>query len=272
MKLSHVAKRSLLLKEHEFLKVKPLSNEMKSFISKYKRKAEDNIGGDTRYEDEKSNQNERDEDEKSPNQEEIVSVPAPQTTLTTSVATMMPNTPYTKKQNDAAFLNKVLQDVQELVKYEKEGKSLSNEGSLCNVMGDWDSDAGGMQLRIDAGNNTSRTPDIKLVEREPQVEGGFLCDGRWNITGHLPFNHSSVMILIAVSNRRKRVATFIGECRICEGTETITGDWMVGRGSRNCKDRQESHTFFSDVLRKNNIRPLQKAHLKEITPTSTTTS
>ncbi|CAH1973426.1 unnamed protein product [Acanthoscelides obtectus] len=63
-----------------------------------------------------------------------------------------------------------------------------------------------------------------------------------------------------------------GECRVCENQESITGSWMVGRKSRSCKDREETHQFFTDVLRKNNVRELQAAHYRLGVAASNTTS
>ncbi|KAL1518224.1 hypothetical protein ABEB36_001882 [Hypothenemus hampei] len=55
-----------------------------------------------------------------------------------------------------------------------------------------------------------------------------------------------------------------GECRICEGTEMITGDWLVGRTSTDCRDQKAAHSFISDIFRRNNVEPLRKEHLEKV--------
>ncbi|KAJ8950635.1 hypothetical protein NQ318_010834 [Aromia moschata] len=167
------------------------------------------------------------------------------------------------------YLDKVIEDFQELISHEKE-ETYSNEGAPCSVVGDWDSDAAGMQIRIQHCSSSPNGPHkltVKLVEREPPKEDGLLCSGQWEISGQEPFNHSSLVVLTAVSKKSKKVISFIGECRICDGAETISGNWMEGRSSRNCKDRLGTHSFHSDVLRKNNVRKLQRTHLQELTTT-----
>ncbi|CAH1174187.1 unnamed protein product [Phaedon cochleariae] len=160
------------------------------------------------------------------------------------------------------LLSKVIKDVEDLIKYQNDAKPTS-ETTLCNVTGDWDSYAGGMQLRIYLRENT-HNPKVRIVPREPPMEG-FLSATKWNVTALVPYRHSSMIAIMAVSQKGRRIAAFIGECRVCEGDETISGNWMVTRRSKSCKDREEANTFISDVLRKNNIRRLQAAHLSEIT-------
>lgn len=62
---------------------------------------------------------------------------------------------------------------------------------------------------------------------------------------------------------------FLGECRVCDGSETITGDWLVGRTSSDCKDQKASHSFVSDVFRKNNVETLREAHMKKMSCVTT---
>ncbi|CAG9864714.1 unnamed protein product [Phyllotreta striolata] len=165
------------------------------------------------------------------------------------------------------LIGKVIKDIKELVNFERKSRP-QGEASLCNVTGDWDSFAGGMQLRITFAfaNPTPKVPRIAIVPLEPPGEG-FLTDNTWNATGISPFPNSSMISLTMVSSTSKKIATFLGECRICDGSESVTGFWMLRRRSKNCKDREEANAFFSDVLRKNNVRRLQHEHLEEIAST-----
>ncbi|XP_018567733.1 uncharacterized protein LOC108908245 isoform X2 [Anoplophora glabripennis] len=130
------------------------------------------------------------------------------TTTVTTTEVIVDDSTSTKSQN-MKFLNKVLSDVQELISYEKEGKSSgSNEGAMCTIVGDWDSKVGGMQLQIAARNESRRSPTVELVQQEPKAESGFLKTGKWNITTLMPFNHSSLIMLTAISE--KSVASFLG--------------------------------------------------------------
>uniref|UniRef100_A0A6P7GGK4 Uncharacterized protein LOC114342292 n=1 Tax=Diabrotica virgifera virgifera TaxID=50390 RepID=A0A6P7GGK4_DIAVI len=169
------------------------------------------------------------------------------------------------KQSTEHILSKVIQDVQELIKLQNEPK-LDGESTLCNVTGDWDSYAGGMQIRIVRGNQL-KTLKATIVPKEPPGEG-FLADSDWKVTALMPFQYSYMLAIIALSEKGKRVAMFCGECRSCEGSDTISGYWMIRRKSKNCKDREEANQFISDVLRKNNVRKLQKEHLAVISPTA----
>ncbi|XP_057655135.1 uncharacterized protein LOC130893231 [Diorhabda carinulata] len=159
------------------------------------------------------------------------------------------------------LLSKVIQDVQELIKFENQPKTEGELGT-CNVTGDWDSYAGGVQIRI-SPNSNPKTPKIEIVPREPPMDG-FLNGTIWNVTALAPFPHQSLISITAVSAKGKKIANFLGECRICEGAESIAGYWMLRRKSKNCKDREEANSIISDVLRKNNVRLLQKQHLASI--------
>ncbi|CAH1973425.1 unnamed protein product [Acanthoscelides obtectus] len=182
-----------------------------------------------------------------------------------------------EKQEEARLepqlLTKVVDDVQELLKISQEDSAKGPESSMCNVTGDWDSNAGGMQLRLDSKTNgTHENPSVELVDLEPPPRNPGFLSHDWTMKAHVPFLHSSVVLLTAYHNYMKKIAVFIGECRVCENQESITGSWMVGRKSRSCKDREETHQFFTDVLRKNNVRELQAAHYRLGVAASNTTS
>ncbi|CAG9761837.1 unnamed protein product [Ceutorhynchus assimilis] len=153
-------------------------------------------------------------------------------------------------------LSKVLADVQNLISAQK--KSNSMEGALCNVSGFWNSQSGGKRFHI------KRSPDeVKITMRstEPPTEDGFIKNA-WNISAEIPFAQAAQVIIRLTAHKGKKVALFLGECRVCDGSETITGDWLVSRISNNCKDQKAAHSFISDVFRKDNTETLKKAHLK----------
>lgn len=78
---------------------------------------------------------------------------------------------------------------------------------MCSVIGDWDSKAGGMQLQI-TSNESLHGPMVQVVDQEPEAQSGFLLKDKWNVTLQMPFKHSSLIVLTAISD--KSVASFIG--------------------------------------------------------------
>ena len=83
-------------------------------------------------------------------------------------------------------------------------------GVLCNLNGSWISDAAGMRFDICYKNSTRKKFRIHLADRIPPNEDGFLCDGNWTVFGELPFLHSGMVIALAVHEKDKHIATFIG--------------------------------------------------------------
>ncbi|CAH1098886.1 unnamed protein product [Psylliodes chrysocephalus] len=311
-----IVKRNLLCREKEYLKTRPLSENLKSFIRRVKREnkyskvkrnrgsIQDNMyvlrGGDIiplKQLNVRDTGEYKDITQKGDNvlqgkftvvplivPRENASTDDVQTTCiydeenTTISTTATANISAIEKVTDeydmvpveattkGELLGKVIKDIKELVTFEKKSRP-QGEASLCNVTGDWDSFAGGMQIRVSFGFGIpSKSPKISLVTLEPPREG-FLTDNNWNATGIAPFPNSSMISFTVVSTTTKKLAMFLGECRICEGAESITGFWMLRRRSKNCKDREEANAFFSDVLRKNNVRRLQHEHLDELVST-----
>lgn len=160
------------------------------------------------------------------------------------------------------LLNRVFDDIKQLISDQELNKGV--ESTICSVNGDWDSVAGGMQIRITTLNDT-RHPEVHLVEREPPMEDGFFKEGNWTLTALVPYTKSSLIVLNAHTLRGKKyLAAFIGECKICDQQESISGHWLIERQSKDCTDRQVSHRFISDVLKKNNVRHLQQEHLNSL--------
>ncbi|XP_044269496.1 uncharacterized protein LOC123014433 isoform X2 [Tribolium madens] len=170
------------------------------------------------------------------------------------------NTNNTKEEN--AVLHKILQDVEGLMQWKSEGNK--KEGVICNINGSWISDAAGMRFDICYQNSTRKKFRIHLADRIPPNEDGFLCDGNWTVFGEIPFMHSGMVIALAVHEKDRHLATFIGECRICEGSETVTGTWLVARSSRDCKDQKSAHKVLSDVWKREQAHTLRKKHLQKI--------
>ncbi|XP_048525014.1 uncharacterized protein LOC109536199 isoform X2 [Dendroctonus ponderosae] len=171
-----------------------------------------------------------------------------------------------KSTSESTELNRVLEDVQNLIVASKKGKGSSKEGALCNVSGYWDSDAGGISFHI---KKTDSETEIAMRSTEPPSEDGFIAQDKWNATARIPFSQSSQIIITLTAYKGRRVALFLGECRICDGSETITGDWVLGRTSSDCKDQKAAHSFISDIFRKNNIEKLREAHIKKISTMTT---
>ncbi|XP_063930954.1 uncharacterized protein LOC135143046 isoform X2 [Zophobas morio] len=165
-------------------------------------------------------------------------------------------------KEETQVLHRILEDVEGLMQWKHEGNK--KEGVLCNLNGSWISDAAGMRFDICYKNSTRKKFRIHVADRIPPNEDGFLCDGNWTVFGELPFLHSGMVIALAVHEKDKHIATFIGECRTCEGSETVTGTWLIGRSSRDCKDQKAAHKVLSDVWKREQGHTLRKKHLEQI--------
>ncbi|XP_064214225.1 uncharacterized protein LOC103312381 isoform X1 [Tribolium castaneum] len=165
-------------------------------------------------------------------------------------------------REEKEVLHKILQDVEGLMQWKSEGNK--KEGVICNINGSWISDAAGMRFDVCYQNSTRKKFRIHVADRIPPNEDGFLCDGNWTVFGEIPFMHSGMVIALAVHEKDRHIATFIGECRICEGSETVTGTWLVARSSRDCKDQKAAHKVLSDVWKREQAHTLRKKHLQKI--------
>ncbi|XP_076264344.1 uncharacterized protein LOC143198755 isoform X3 [Rhynchophorus ferrugineus] len=250
------AKRELARKTREYLRQNPPSPELIRFIESIRKNnrkkrhrytTEDNYEVKTNRYGKVRDDTTSKEEQRSPSTEETV--------IDSLIEKKL------KSTTDAAQLNKVLEDVENLINSQKKGRS-PNEGALCNVVGYWDSRASGMNFHI---KKTDSGDEITAVRSEPAVEDGFMIGEHWNVTAQIPFEQKAQVIISAVSRKDRRILLFVGECRICEGGETITGDWIVSRPSSGCKDQKASHAFFADIMRKNNIETLREDHLKKCT-------
>ncbi|XP_030755387.1 uncharacterized protein LOC115881836 isoform X1 [Sitophilus oryzae] len=166
-----------------------------------------------------------------------------------------------KSTSESTALSKVLEDVESLINSQRKQKS-ANDGALCSVYGFWDSKAAGVSFHIRKSDDQDT---IIMKKTEPATEEGFMQRTRWNVTILIPFEQKAQVIISGVCQKNHRIVAFLGECRVCEGSEAIVGDWMVGRPSSGCKDQKASHAFFADVIRKNNIETLREEHLNKCT-------
>ncbi|XP_049819353.1 uncharacterized protein LOC109595210 isoform X2 [Aethina tumida] len=171
---------------------------------------------------------------------------------------------------DDLIIDRILEDVEGLaqMKHSKSSKFSGIDGSACNATGSWISTAGGMELTIPLteGNETKKVELRKTIS--PLSSPGFLLEGGWSLSAQLPFQHSSIVLLLGTRKEGKKIATFIGECKVCGGSEMISGDWMIGRASSDCKDQKAAHSMLSDVLRKDNVQQLHESHMKELGKTN----
>ncbi|CAH0545683.1 unnamed protein product [Brassicogethes aeneus] len=167
--------------------------------------------------------------------------------------------------HDDMIIDRIMDDVENLEKI-KHSKSWKHgiDGASCNVSGAWISTAGGMELTIPQidQNMTGRVELKRTVS--PIMTSGFLSEGDWSMICQTPFQHSSMVLLVATRKEGKKIATFIGECRVCGTSEVISGDWMIGRSSTDCRDQKASHAMLSDVFRKDNVDMLHDHHLSEL--------
>ncbi|XP_068918003.1 uncharacterized protein [Tenebrio molitor] len=301
-----VAKRSLIERERELFKSQPMSDDLRTFIEKYKRK-EQKRSQDKRdkrsgalnenllyvihngqlvpiksLKDSKRSDDERRADVDSFTvvpliipikaqdsklvktrtlDEELQSPPEKVSEAPGAASTQLPEKATKEKpeseeaeagiddengnstKEETQVLHKILQDVEGLMQSKHEGNK--KEGFICNLNGSWISDAAGMRFDIMYKNSTRKKFRIHVADRIPPNEDGFLCDGNWTVFGELPFFHS-------------------GECRICEGSESVTGTWLVGRSSRDCKDQKAAHKILSDVWRREQGHMLRKKHLQQL--------
>lgn len=320
--LYQVSKQNLLSKELQYIKSNPISEELKSFINRYKRKAgypfqkrEKELDKEHMYvvkdgdivplnemeaketeivpppteDDEKFTviplivpiTVSRDRNATATCTEEEIIIPVTKSTEETTTfrifrepirrvhVTTTEKADETEEERETPsasvnpkLLNRVFQDIKQLITDQEIPKGA--ESAVCSVNGDWDSVAGGKQIRISTQNDTHH-PEAYLVDREPPMEEGFFKEGNWTISALVPYLKASILVLNAHTIKGKKyVAVFIGECKICEQEESISGHWLIERQSKDCSDRQVSHKFISDVLKKNNVRHLQQQHLNSL--------
>ncbi|XP_030755388.1 uncharacterized protein LOC115881836 isoform X2 [Sitophilus oryzae] len=243
------ARRELARRTREYLRTNPMSDDLRQFIQEARR----------------SRRKKRDRDDNRNNNEETThrgrfgdgdQISEKEETVVDSVIKNK-----LKSTSESTALSKVLEDVESLINSQRKQKS-ANDGALCSVYGFWDSKAAGVSFHIRKSDDQDT---IIMKKTEPATEEGFMQRTRWNVTILIPFEQKAQVIISGVCQKNHRIVAFLGECRVCEGSEAIVGDWMVGRPSSGCKDQKASHAFFADVIRKNNIETLREEHLNKCT-------
>lgn len=103
--------------------------------------------------------------------------------------------------------------------------------------------------------NTSKT-------EVPHV--GELQGCAWHISGLVPSRREGPFALAAICSPQHRIATFIGilnfpsqlklifflnqgQCKVCSDVETIYGNWMFSRISRDCNEAMAAIDIKSDI-------------------------
>lgn len=53
---------------------------------------------------------------------------------------------------------------------------------------------------------------------------------------------------------------------VCDSSETVTGQWLIARRSRDCVDEKATQEVIGDVWRKEVLTKLRKKRLEFIKP------
>ncbi|KRT84372.1 hypothetical protein AMK59_2483 [Oryctes borbonicus] len=158
---------------------------------------------------------------------------------------------------DPSKLSQTLDEILESVESLADQKHVANEDFPCQVNGSWISEAGGVRLEIShKGNNLLDVAISEAVGRTKKTPAqGFLSENSWNITGLIPLEKKSMVILNAVDDSENQLATFIGECKAYSRfIQVIWGHWLVGRSSNATSESIFSQEMFLDVFERESIR------------------
>nr|CAD7405196.1 unnamed protein product [Timema poppensis] len=122
----------------------------------------------------------------------------------------------------------------------------SKDGSTCHIGGSWASEVAGMNVII----AEKTTGDFKVhLENTSNLQNGTLSI-KWKVSGQAPFGHGGPFHLIATDFQNKKIATFVGQCRVCEGMDMIIGVWQFLQHAHDCKDVLLASTQRQDVFRR----------------------
>nr|CAD7257614.1 unnamed protein product [Timema shepardi] len=122
----------------------------------------------------------------------------------------------------------------------------SKNGSTCHIGGSWASEVAGMNVII----AEKTTGDFKVhLENTSNLQNGTLSI-KWKVSGQAPFGHDGPFHLIATDFQNKKIATFVGQCRVCEGMDMIIGVWQFLQHAHDCKDVLLASTQRQDVFRR----------------------
>ncbi|CAG2053669.1 unnamed protein product [Timema podura] len=122
----------------------------------------------------------------------------------------------------------------------------SKDGSTCHIGGSWVSEVAGMSVII----AEKTTGDFRVhLENTSNLQNGTLSI-KWKVSGQAPFGHGGPFHLVATDFQNKKIATFVGQCRVCEGMDMIIGVWQFLQHAHDCKDVLLASTQRQDVFKR----------------------
>lgn len=165
-------------------------------------------------------------------------------------------------------------DTVDNIRQGKLGRSSSGivNGMNCNFNGSWLSTVAGM--RIDLNQTDDRTFSVSLASKVPPPKGGLLYTENctdWLLSARLAMKKTSILQLTGVNEKEKKLAVFLGECRVCNDKSLVYGHWMVLRESRDCEDIFSTQETYSDVWRSEGLHTLRLHNLQMLKMSLTTT-
>lgn len=143
---------------------------------------------------------------------------------------------------ETRLLQKISTDLEELKAMAV--PECGREGLPCPVNGTWSAERAGVLFTVCLPEEA-----VRVSERHPPAARGrrFLSP-RWVVrAASLP---RAVLVLTARLEQPHHVAVFVGRCRVCSGTELLTGSWLVDRGARDCRRLPAAHLLIGDVMRR----------------------
>ncbi|GLV33654.1 hypothetical protein CBL_11460 [Carabus blaptoides fortunei] len=167
-------------------------------------------------------------------------------------------------KNSTSLLQEIVEELHEL----RESGTVT-QGLSCILYGHWKSQIGGMALNITGQNytfeNSSLQNSSKSISMHQNITGPLIVDlyestklisitkhpvlnGNWTLVGHVPSVINGTLILNAENRFNKHVAVYIGQCRICEGAEIITGQWLIHYNVKDCRNMETSQMVRGDVF------------------------
>ncbi|KYN37188.1 hypothetical protein ALC56_08979 [Trachymyrmex septentrionalis] len=157
------------------------------------------------------------------------------------------------------ILEKIVDELEE-IKSNRATENEQIEGLPCKISGSWITIQGGMRIDMKV---TNRTINVTLVKLSPPLAHQGLLNPAWNLTGHAPFTKGGPFSLLAIDNRTKSLAVFIGACRVCQGIDAIVGVWSITRSPQDCREFQIATNIYNDIFRRNKLSSeMKKQHQK----------
>ncbi|XP_067006697.2 uncharacterized protein [Anabrus simplex] len=161
--------------------------------------------------------------------------------------------------NSSKVLLKIMNELEE-IKLDRSAAG-GKEGLPCQVGGSWVSDIAGIRLDMDVMANGTML--VHVANRVPPKDSGLLTCS-WIFEGEAPFQRSGLFSIFAKNPVTKRLASFLGQCRVCGGSEMVTGMWLIAREPRDCRDTHLSVTQHPDVFRREMLHLLKNKKLRDV--------